>query len=393
MHVCIRTRYQLLSHMLPLYVRCYGSSSSALPSLPHVSQWIKFFDKSPRSRRHRICLANTTSATFLAKSFLEPVSTSDGKGRVVIEAYAGPGLLSRALLRWPSSTIRKLIILEEQPDYYAHLKNLESFDPRIKVFKLDGSHWDTYAELEHSQILDDVRTHDWKGKYDDYRDVSYNLNLLLSDEADIEFICHVPHSPLGDQFVTQLFRSIPEHSWLFKYGRMRMHFIMAQSLYSRISGTPPCKVSVVAEATCSSHPLAPYDAHFWPPPAPNMYKLPESRKPGQPMVAASFVPLVDQLIHPMMLDKWDYCLRRLFVTKASQLGKALPALGAGGSNLYPLLAGPDVPREERLNMETRIKDLTVSDWAKIVRVFHEWPFAPENLKLQTALFGRDRFRS
>lgn len=32
--------------------------------------------------------------------------------------------------------------------------------------------------------------------------------------------------------MAQLLRAIPERSWLFKYGRMRMNLIMAESLYN-----------------------------------------------------------------------------------------------------------------------------------------------------------------
>ena len=66
-----------------------------------------------------------------------------------------------------------------------------------------------------------------------------------------------------------------------------------------------CKLSVIAEATTgfgqTLHPgrMKPYDSHFWPPTPLNRHTLPESRKPGHPMVAATFVPLETQVSTPI----------------------------------------------------------------------------------------------
>jgi hypothetical protein len=44
---------------------------------------------------------------------------------------------------------------------------------------------------------------------------------------ELHFVTHVPHTVLGEQLVAQLFRCIPEKSWLFKYGRIPMSFILS----------------------------------------------------------------------------------------------------------------------------------------------------------------------
>lgn len=123
--------------------------------------------------------------------------------------------------------------------------------------------------------------------------------------------------------MAQILRTIPERSWLFKYGRMRMSLIIAESLYNvcgillsmynssytfllqRINAPlkkkERCKLSIIAEATTDFrqplHPgrLKPYDNHFWPPTPLNRYILPESRKPGHPMTAVTFMPLEHQV--------------------------------------------------------------------------------------------------
>ena len=43
----------------------------------------------------------------------------------------------------------------------------------------------------------------------------------------LHFISHLPRTVLGEQLIAQLFRGIPEKSWLFKYGRVPMTFIMS----------------------------------------------------------------------------------------------------------------------------------------------------------------------
>jgi hypothetical protein len=35
----------------------------------------------------------------------------------------------------------------------------------------------------------------------------------------------------GEQLITQLFRCIPQHAWLFKYGRVPMSFVFAEWLW------------------------------------------------------------------------------------------------------------------------------------------------------------------
>jgi len=44
---------------------------------------------------------------------------------------------------------------------------------------------------------------------------------------ELHFVTHIPHTGFGEQLVAQLFRCIPEKSWLFKYGRIPMSFILA----------------------------------------------------------------------------------------------------------------------------------------------------------------------
>ena len=77
-----------------------------------------------------------------------------------------------------------------------------------------------------------------------------------------------------------------------------------------------------------------------------------------------------------MLDQWDYVLRRLFVLKSTPLRKAISSLAPGAEVLLPILTDKSLPPEQRVDIRLKVKQLTISDWALIVRAFDAWPFAP-----------------
>jgi transcription factor 1 len=73
--------------------------------------------------------------------------------------------------------------------------------------------------------------------------------------------------------------------------------------------------------------LQPYDEHFHPTvpktTRPVKSNKPDARKLGHPMVAVNVLPREEQVIGEAMLEKWDYCLRRLFVLKGQTLKTAI----------------------------------------------------------------------
>jgi hypothetical protein len=117
--------------------RCYSTSN--ISPLPPTSEWKKVFDANHRNRRLRVCLSNPQTATRVANSLFPPKESVNAKGKVVIEAFpgeagasfslltcqqhaAGPGALTRALLELPTNQIRKLIVLEDIPDYFQRVQ-------------------------------------------------------------------------------------------------------------------------------------------------------------------------------------------------------------------------------------------------------------------------------
>lgn len=92
-----------------------------------------------------------------------------------------------------------------------------------------------------------------------------------------------------------------------------------------------CKLSVIADASAelalnlSPGKLLPYEEHFHPTAskAGKPSRQPDSRKIGHPMVGINLLPHGEQVIGNAMLEKWDYCLRRLFVLKGQSVKAAI----------------------------------------------------------------------
>lgn len=50
---------------------------------------------------------------------------------------------------------------------------------------------------------------------------------ICAVHPELHFVTHIPQTTQGEQLVAQLFRCIPENSWLFRYGRIPMSFLLA----------------------------------------------------------------------------------------------------------------------------------------------------------------------
>lgn len=385
----LRPQLRSLRACRPPYCARHTSTTPPreIPPLPPHDEWRATFNTTMGAVRDRISVANPDTADILAKAFLTGNSIAAGHGKTVIECYPGPGALSRGLLRLDDKTLERLIILEDWEPYLEYLRPLEQADPRVTVVPLSGFSWSTYAHIEEKGLLDHIKT------------VPYEQGM----HPQLHFVSHIPQNISGEQFVAQLFRNIPTHSWLFKYGCVPMSFIMGEWIWERVAALrktiPRCKVSVVTEATADMQAavrpsvLQPYAQHLHPRPTSQQLKKPESRRIGHPLAAINTVPYAEQVIAPHLLDAWDYCLRKLFVLKSTPLNKAISALGPGADSLLRVLTAKDLPPEQRVDVTQKVRDMSVSDWALLIRAFDNWPFAPENLVISDAFLEDRRDRS
>ncbi|KAI8993812.1 S-adenosyl-L-methionine-dependent methyltransferase [Trametes punicea] len=352
------------------------SAQSNLPPLPPLSQWKTRFPVHNTLRRERVVISNPDTARLVAQSFLSTPPNHEG-GKIVVEAFPGPGALSRAMLELPSSTLRKLIILEDDQVYLDGLKPLEAADSRVKVLPMSGHSWETYTHLEEHGFLEGLRAQPWDGPV-----------------PNLHFVAHLPHNVKGEQLIAQLFRCIPEHSWLFQYGRVPMSFLLSEYVHGRLTAPPRdnkrCKLAVICEATAditeSVQPekLAPYGEHFYPPPVVGGSTKGVSKRIGQQVRAVTATPYAEQVIQKGEIDKWDFCLRRLFVLKNTPLKDALNSLAPGATSMLKDLTDARLPAEQRVKVLKPPRDLTLADWALVLRAFNNWPFRPEDLMITDA---------
>ncbi|KAJ6499322.1 S-adenosyl-L-methionine-dependent methyltransferase [Mycena sanguinolenta] len=341
-------------------------------TLPPKALWKQCFPSAMRPSGSRIILANPDTTANVADAFI-PAGSVD---KVVVEIFPGPGQLTRALLALPRERIKKIIVLEHADVFLEYLKPLEATDDRITVVPLNGESWSSYQTLEEMKLLDDVETVPWD----------------QGVHPQLHFVSHLAANVYGEQFISQLFRSMPDQQWLFKYGRVPMSILLSEYIWKRILGDTAgirCKLSMIAAAVASCEEavpfkaLQPYAEHFYPPPpgqtrgASKTASVHEAkRKAGTPFLAINVTPLENQVIQPGVLLKWDYCLRHLYVNRATPIKNALPFLAP---NAQSLLKGTDI------NPKTPVRDLTVEEWRQLVSAFHVWPFAPEDLSITDAI--------
>ena len=105
-----------------------------------------------------------------------------------------------------------------------------------------------------------------------------------------------------------------------------------------------CKLSVIADASAElslslpAEKLFPYEDHFHPilPKLTNTKRTTkiEARKMGHPMVGVNVLPHEEQAIRNEMLEKWDYCLRRLYVLKGQTVKAAIGYVKRCSSRSY-----------------------------------------------------------
>ncbi|KAG6861468.1 hypothetical protein C0995_016247 [Termitomyces sp. Mi166 len=356
--------HSTLFQRLPSFPRrCYSRSAPSYESKLHLptdpEEWKKLF-KVWIQINHRVSLRNPETAAKIADAFV-PEGSRD---KVVIEAYPGPGQLTRALLDLPKERIKKLIVLENWSHYLDWLRPLKEVDPRIEIVEMDPFYWETYARVTELGLLDDVQKLEW------------NEGV---------------HS---EQLLSQFIRAMPDGQWLFTYGRVPLNFILSEHLYKRVVAKAGdhltrCKLSIVAEAAASCTPTLdpeatqPYEQHFYPQPSlrgPVDLKK-DTRAIGRPFLTMTVVPFEKQMIPKGQMDAWDFCLRRLYVKKSTELKKAINLLAPNAQILMGAVTDPNLPESERLDISKKIRNMTAHDWSILLKAFDEWPFKPEDLTI------------
>ncbi|EAU91159.1 hypothetical protein CC1G_03327 [Coprinopsis cinerea okayama7 len=350
-------------------------------NLPAPEKWAESFNVklSTKPLSGRISVSNPETADKLANAFVPEGS----KDKVIVEAYPGPGQLTRSLLKLPRERIKKIVLMEPIPGFLEWLKPLEELDDRISVMAVDPWIWSSYDELQEAGHLADVPILDW------------NAGV----HPTLHFIQHLPSIVLGEQLLNQYIRTIPDQHWLYKYGRIPLDMVISARMLQRLTATTQDtnqrgKLGVFREATSvvttpvPPSELDPYDEHFYPvrkASTSNASKALEDRKAGNPHLALRIMALDEPLIKPKTLETWDYVTRKLFISKATPVSKSIQTLAPGANAILKYLTDPDLPAEQQLDVSKRPQELTVHEWALIVNAFDKWPFRPKHLGIDVDL--------
>ncbi|KAJ9119071.1 hypothetical protein QFC22_003562 [Naganishia vaughanmartiniae] len=114
-------------------------------------------------------------------------------------------------------------------------------DPSLVI--IDGTmfDWKTVAVLEADGLLSEVQRRSWSGQ-----------------PSNLHMIATIPDSDMGEQLVSQWIGCVATRSWLFRWGRVRMSFLVKPTLYDRLTAKPGtkayCKLSVITAALCNVQP-------------------------------------------------------------------------------------------------------------------------------------------
>ncbi|KAI4524473.1 S-adenosyl-L-methionine-dependent methyltransferase [Schizophyllum commune Loenen D] len=332
-------------------------------TLPPVEDWNEMFP-SHYSVTTRLTLHNANTAREIAEAYIPEGS----EGKTIIEAYPGPGALSRAILALPKERVKRLILVENYPPFLDYLLPLEKLDPRVTVVRASPNAWETYDDLLKDHLPAEEYKVDWEA----------GVNERLS------FVCSLPMGHAGEMFYQQWIRSIPDKQWLFALGRVPMHITMTEELWIRATAsvlerTLRSKASVITEATVTAkqviaHNLRPHHEHFFPA---RKVKGSLANASAYGTIATTIVPKKWQIIEEGKMDMWDFIVRNMFTRKASTVDKALPYLAPGALSLLPkVFPGPTLPPSQAIYPKVQVRGMQLRDWGILFRAFDEWPFKP-----------------
>ena len=76
--------------------------------------------------------------------------------------------------------------------------------------------------------------------------------MLPPVHPHLHFVSHLQRSIKGEQLIAQLFRCIPDQSWLYKFGRVPMSFVMSDWVWTvRMPVMPPYARPLTPPASAS----------------------------------------------------------------------------------------------------------------------------------------------
>ena len=371
--------------------------------LPHPSQWKSVFNFTKEQfARHRYFVARQDTAQAIVDKIGLDDAERNGHKATIVEAYAGPGTLTRQLMQHPS--VERVVALENAPTFLPWLERLkvdptlEAVQDKLHILPESGFSWDTYETLVDGGYLANLEN----------KIPNLGADAPPMDWAapsPIVFVAQIPNSVHGEQLFAQLVHAICSGYWLYKYGRVKMVFVCGETVATRSLATPADqrdRAKLGTTVQCLSKPellipteeLQPYADYFFPPtpsigprvPITNTFIPNANISSGlskRNLAVLGIDPLKDLLVDSRDLDAFEFLTRNLFVLKTKPIAEALKHVAPGAANILKLLA-PDHPSmkerpQDVILPHTPVVALTNEQWAALAVVFEKWPFRPQNL--------------
>lgn len=99
-----------------------------------------------------------------------------------------------------------------------------------------------------------------------------------------------------------------------------------------------------------------------------------------PLLGIEMVPREKPLIRIEQREEWEFVLRHCFVREARPIEEAFLTVAFGAENLLPKFWESEKTSSYAglpVEQGTKVRDVTVEQWARIVDVFARWPFKPD----------------
>ncbi|KAG8817815.1 Mitochondrial transcription factor 1 [Serendipita sp. 401] len=359
-------RQPKLSNEIPI------PEASADGQLPPWDQWKEKFGLVARPKP---TLHNMATARKIVKGFGIAEASSP---KVVLEVFAGPGAISRALCELPPSKMSKLIILENDPHYLPYLHSLAALDKRVLVRPLDGWFWTSYTQIVEEGLLSDIKVEEWDN----------SLKRPHPPHSQLHFVASAfPPAENGEALFNQIFRAVASRDWLFRYGAVPFSGVIPDSFRKRatapLTSIQRGKLACMVDATVHVELAAPlklmedYAVNFFPP---------RTRGKGpENMVAVNFKPLGYQMMRVAGVPEWDFVLRALWIHKKTPVGSSLKFMAPGAQNMVKYMD------QSKLGLlEKSPRDLSMDEWSILMDAFDKWPFHPRDNALSDSVLTTDK---
>ncbi|KAK4703779.1 hypothetical protein P7C70_g2443, partial [Phenoliferia sp. Uapishka_3] len=274
---------------------------------------------------------------------------------VIVEPYAGPGGITRALLELKN--VKRVISVEDAQRYTAYLRELrdKQEDPtRLALVERDPYLWESYTHIEELGLLADVPKHPWS---------EVHPNLFLA--------CQLPNSRHGDQLFFQFLTAIASKMWYFQYGRFQMGFTGSNAFWNKIQAPLGSltyhKLAVLVPALGNLEKidllggLLPPERYFHKP-----------RGDSGLQGIAKITPHENALVKNF--EALEHVTRNMFISRTQSWRKGVAGLAPGAANLIPLMEAAGINQAD-----VAVRDLTLQDWVIVADVFNAWPFRAQTL--------------